>query len=119
MIQNRVYDIKEQSFTATREDLTAGVSGFSLLPQESLISKIILTRVKPGGEFLSHRDSYHHLFYFIKGEGEISLAGENYEIKPGRVVEIPAGEIHGYKNTADDEMLLLTINIKNEEQSCD
>jgi quercetin dioxygenase-like cupin family protein len=119
MIQNRIYDIKEQSFTATREDLAAGVSGFSLLPQESLTSKIILTRVKSGGEFLSHRDSYHHLFYFIKGEGEISLADETYEIKPGRVVEVPAGETHGYKNTADDEMLLLTINIKSPEQIYD
>ena len=115
MNQTRVYDIEKSDFNTTRREITTGVSGYSLLPQDSLVSKLILTRVQPGGVFHKHRDSYHHLFYFIKGEGEIILSDETYEIKPGRVVEVPAGETHGYKNTAEDEMLLLTINIKSPE----
>jgi quercetin dioxygenase-like cupin family protein len=68
--------------------------------------------VEPGGEFGTHRDSYHHVLYFLIGEGEGRIGEETYRIQPGVVTEIPAGETHGYKNLVGKEMYLITVNVK-------
>ncbi|MFX0093132.1 MAG: cupin domain-containing protein [Candidatus Hodarchaeota archaeon] len=47
----------------------------------------------------------------MKGEGKTWLGDKVYTIKPGMIVQIPAGEQHGYKNTGEEELMLLTINI--------
>ncbi|MHA2363587.1 MAG: cupin domain-containing protein [Candidatus Hodarchaeales archaeon] len=111
MIHKKIFDLKELEWEPTRQNLTERVFGKSLIPfmQENI--KIVLTKVEPGGTFSKHEDPYHHVFYFIKGQGQGWLGDKTYEIKPERVVVIPSGERHGYKNTAQDDMILLTINI--------
>ena len=111
MIQKRFYELKELEWKTTRKDLTKDVFGKSLLPEESTNVKIVLTKVEPGGEFALHKDPYHHVFYFIEGRGVGWLGAETYEIKPDLVVEVPAGEQHGYKNTGKENIVLLTVNI--------
>jgi len=111
MIKKRAYELKELEWKALRKDLTKGVFGKALIPGELTDVKIALTRVEAGGEFTLHKDPYHHVFYFISGRGEGWLGDETYEIKPGLVVEVPAGEMHGYKNTGEEDLVLLTVNI--------
>jgi len=111
MLQKRAYKLKELEWTALRNDLTKGVFGKSLIPRELTDVKIVLTRVKPGGEFTIHKDPYHHVFYFIEGQGKVWLGDVSYKINPDLVVEVPAGEFHGYKNTGEEDLLLLTVNI--------
>lgn len=111
MFQKRVYELEELDWKAPRKDLTKGVFERSLVPRELTDVKIVLTRVEPGGIFSPHKDPYHHVFYFIKGHGEGQLRDESYEIKPNLMVEIPAGELHGYKNTGEEDLLLITVNI--------
>ncbi|MHA2213132.1 MAG: cupin domain-containing protein [Candidatus Thorarchaeota archaeon] len=69
-----------------------------------------LTQVHPGGKFSSHRDEYDHVFYFIDGNGKGWIGEETYDIRPHRIVEVPAGELHGYENTSEKTMLLITVN---------
>ena len=111
MIRKRIYKLDEKEWAATRKDLTKEVYGKSLIPEDLTNNKIVLTKVNPGGEFTLHKDPYHHIFYFLSGKGEGKLGEETYQIKPNLVVEVPAGEIHGYKNTGETDLLLLTVNI--------
>lgn len=110
-MQPRIYKLKEQEWVATRKDLTTGVFGKSIVPGELTEVKIVLTRVKPGGEFSSHIDPYHHVFFIVEGRGEGWLGEKTYEIEPGLVVEVPAGEQHGYKNSGEVDLILITVNI--------
>jgi quercetin dioxygenase-like cupin family protein len=34
-----------------------------------------------------------------------------YPVGPETVVQVPAGEVHAYRNTGGTEMILLTLNI--------
>lgn len=111
MLQKRVYNLNKLEWKALRKDLTNGVFSKSLIPEELTDVKIVLTRVEPGGEFTIHQDPYHHIFYFIEGRGEGRLGDVFYEINSGLVVEVPAGELHGYKNTSEEDLLLFTVNI--------
>lgn len=111
MIENRIYDLHGEEWKAVRGDLTKRVFGKSLIPRNLGEIQIVWTKVEPNGEFPRHKDPYHHVFYFLKGQGEGWLGNETYEIKPGTVVEIPAGELHGYKNTGENDITLLTVNI--------
>jgi mannose-6-phosphate isomerase-like protein (cupin superfamily) len=110
-MKKRIYHITDQKFTATRKTLTKGVYGVSLISEDLSPTIATLTKVEPNGEFSTHIDEYHHLFYFIKGKGVGYLDDEVYKIEPGLVVEIPAGTSHGYQNTSKERMLLITMNI--------
>lgn len=95
-----------------RPELTQGIAGASLLAGAHLVISLTVTRVEPGGEFKAHQDSYHHLLYFFKGEGVVTIEGMDYRVTQGTVAEIPAGKTHGYVNRGSEEMLLITANLK-------
>ncbi len=103
--------MKDVEWKAIRKDLTKGVFGKRLNRGDITEIKMVLTKVEPSGEFPLHKDAYHHIFYFLKGIGKGQLGDESYEIRPGVAVEVPAGEEHGYKNTGEENLLLITLNI--------
>lgn len=65
--------------------------------------------IGPGGKSTPHRDPYNHAFYFIKGSGTVQIGKENWDLSPGTVVKIPRGELHGFVNTGDDDLVFLVI----------
>lgn len=91
-----------------RPEITQGVSGKVLLAGPT---RAVLTRVEPGGRFMPHRDSYGHLFYILAGHGEVSAGAERRAVGPGAVVRIGAGELHGYENTGESDLLLISLNL--------
>jgi quercetin dioxygenase-like cupin family protein len=107
----RIIECAELPWQAIRPELTREVFGKSLISPQLTPVKAVLTKVAPGGEFASHRDAYHHLLYFLEGEGEGWLGQEGYAIRPGLAVEVPAGVEHGYRNDGEGDLLLLTLNI--------
>ena len=112
MLKNvRISEIPVDSFLPSRPDITEGVFASNLIPPDLSDIRVLITNVKPNGEFQSHKDTYHHIFYFIEGNGYGWVDETKYEIFPGRIVEIPAGTIHGYKNTSPKDLLLITVNI--------
>jgi mannose-6-phosphate isomerase-like protein (cupin superfamily) len=110
-MKKRIYNVTDQEFTTTRKNLTTGVYGVSLIPDELSKTRVTLTKVEPNGVFSTHIDNYHHIFYFLQGHGIGYLDEEEYSIEPGLIVEIPAGTPHGYRNTSQENMLLITMNI--------
>jgi len=108
----KVFDLAEVTWRPVRPELARGITGREIAgPDAAGGLTLTLTRVAPGGEFPPHRDRYGHVFHFLAGEGVGILGEETYAIHPGRVVHIPAGEWHGYRNTGDQEMLLLSVNV--------
>lgn len=111
MNQKRIYYLESLKWLPIREDVTTLVYGKSIIPKDWSNVKISVTKVSPNGEFNNHIDSYHHVFYFLKGNGIGYIDNEEYEIKPELVVEILAGIKHGYKNTGTEDLILITVNI--------
>ena len=104
-----ILNIETLDWQLTRRDTADGVYGKNLLENTGI--KMALTCVKPGGGFKSHQDSYGHLFYFLSGEGILSVADKQYSITPGLVVRISAGESHAYTNTGKQDLTLISANI--------
>jgi len=71
---------------------------------------VSLFRVKPGGEFPSHKHSHAHVLYFLGGSGECWIGTKTYEIKPKDVALVQSEVEHGYKNTGDTDLLLVVLN---------
>ncbi len=91
-----------------RPEVTHNVFGKTLLEDGV---KVVLTRVAAGGEFRTHRDKYGHLFYFLSGEGTISVNDQQIKAKPGLVVRVLPGESHAYANTGTEDLMLISINL--------
>ncbi len=71
----------------------------------------MLTKVVPGGKFSVHRDNYHHLFYFLSGEGIVQVEDKQVVARPGLTVRVEAGEMHAYENTGTEDLVLLSLNL--------
>jgi len=104
-----IANIENIEWQVTRPDTAEGVYAKTLLSNSCI--KLALTHVKPGGSFKSHVDSYGHLFYFISGEGILSIANKQHKIIPGMVVNINAGKSHAYTNTGKQDLILISTNI--------
>ncbi|MDF1540058.1 MAG: cupin domain-containing protein [Candidatus Thorarchaeota archaeon] len=106
-----IYNMNEISMNEIRKDLTKNISGHSLIPEGLTSTKVVITKVGYDGEFSMHQDGYHHIFYFISGTGIGRVGSDEYIIRPGTIVEVPAGTLHSYKNTSEEPLFLVTINI--------
>ena len=91
-----------------RPEITHGVSGKVLLAGPT---KAVLTRVVPGGRFAPHCDPYAHLFYILSGTGEVFTGEVRCAVRPGSIVRIAAGELHGYENNGKTDLFLISLNL--------
>ena len=105
---SEVFDAARLEWEVLRPDVAHGVYGKTLLADGI---KLVLTRVAVGGKFEVHRDSYSHLFYFLSGEGVVWVEGKQFEIVPGLVVRVTAGESHAYENTGNRDLMLISANL--------
>ena len=110
-MEKRVYSEAEADWQVLRPEHTVEIDAAPLTGGEATEVKVSLIRVAPSGEFRLHIDTYHHVFYFIAGEGECRLGDQTFPVGPGRVVEIPAGTPHAYRNTSSRPMLLIGVNL--------
>jgi quercetin dioxygenase-like cupin family protein len=104
----RLIDTQAQAWQPVRPELTSGVSGLLLLDGPV---RMVLTRVAPGGIFRLHRDQYGHLFHLLAGAGRFRVEGEEYPLGAGMVLQLQAGELHGYENSGEEDLLLLSVNL--------
>ena len=68
-----------------------------------------LVRVAPGGYSPVHVDPDSHAFYFMEGQGRVTVAGKAHDVRAGSIVKIPFGAMHSIQNTGDVALLFLTI----------
>ena len=104
----RVIDTNNLDWTPVRPALTSAVSGKLLCDGAT---RIVLTRVAPGGCFKPHRDAYAHLFHFLAGSGVVRIEDQRIAIGEGICVQVAAGELHSYENTGQEDLLLVSVNL--------
>jgi mannose-6-phosphate isomerase-like protein (cupin superfamily) len=109
---NNAFDISSLDWQPVRPNITHDVFGKNLLDGKT---KVVLTRVAPGGKFKTHRDNYAHLFYFLSGTGIVHVGEKQFDARAGVVVQIAAGEAHAYENTGAEDLVLISMNIPVEE----
>lgn len=102
------FQLNELAWETVRPALATGVFGRTMLDAGT---KVVYTRVEPGGGFASHVDPYGHLLYILSGSGVATAGGLDYRLEPGTVLEIAAGEEHAYRNTGPKELELISLNL--------
>ena len=63
----------------------------------------------PGGGMPNHTNTVEHEQYVLKGQANIGIGDEVYEVKVGSVVFIPEGVPHWYLNTGEEDFEFLCI----------
>lgn len=105
---SETFDAADLNWQPVRPSITLDVFGKNLLDGKT---KVVLTRVAPGGKFKTHRDHYAHLFYFLSGSGAVWVGDQQFDVRAGVVVRINAGEMHAYENTSADDLVLISMNL--------
>lgn len=70
--------------------------------------------IEPNGYTPFHTHSFEHMNYVIEGRGVVVAGDEEKEIRKGSFVLILPNEKHQYKNTSQDELLVLICAVPKE-----
>lgn len=97
-----------KGFVIPIEDETVNNSNFRKVLYTSKHSQLVLMNLKPGEEIGSeiHPDN-DQFFRFEKGQGKCIIDGNEYNVKDGSAVVVPAGARHNIINTSNKEELKL------------
>jgi mannose-6-phosphate isomerase-like protein (cupin superfamily) len=98
-------------FHSNIEELTTGNTNFRKVLYTGKHSQLVLMSLKPGEEIGEeiHAES-DQFFRFEKGVGKVIIDGNEFEVKDGDAVIIPAGAKHNIINlSATEELKLYTI----------
>lgn len=73
-------------------------------------SQLVLMTLKNGEEIgMETHPENDQFFRFEAGTGKCIIDGNEYEVKDGSAIIIPAGSQHNVINTGDDELKMYTI----------
>ncbi len=71
-------------------------------------SQLVLMSLKPQEEIGTEvHETLDQFFRFEKGEGKVVIEGEEFQVKDGSAVVIPAGTLHNIINTSETQSLKL------------
>lgn len=93
------------------EKLTVANENFRQVLYTGKHSQLVLMSLKPGEEIgMEVHSGNDQFFRFEKGQGKCIIDGNEYELKDGVAVVVPAGAEHNVVNTSDaEELKLYTI----------
>jgi len=67
---------------------------------------------QPGGRAGLHTHSHtEEIWYFLRGNAEIELDGERYQVSPGSIVLTPLRSRHALWNTGDEQVEYVVIEV--------
>lgn len=80
-------------------------------------SQIVVMSIQPGDDVGEETHTVDQILFFVSGQGESILNGQSAgPVSQGRVVVVPAGTLHNFKNTGSEPMKLFTIYAPPEEE---
>lgn len=65
--------------------------------------------LEPGERVLLHTHPVEEVLIFTAGAGEVTLGKATTPVGAGITVHIPAGEVHGFRNTGKDRLRVFVI----------
>lgn len=90
------------------EKLTVENSNFRKVLYSGPHSQLVLMSLRPNEEIgLEVHEENDQFFRFEKGQGKVAIDGNDYEVKDGDAVVVPAGAQHNVTNSSDSEDLKL------------
>ena len=60
----------------------------------------------PGSRIDEHTHDFFHYLYILKGQGEIRIGNEVYDMRPSEIFLIPPNTVHGFFNSHESSKLL-------------
>lgn len=97
-----------KGFKDNIEDLTLNNSNFRDVLYTSKYSQLVLMSLKPQEEIgMEVHEVNDQFFRFEAGQGKVAIDGNEYEVKDGDAVIVPAGAEHNVINTSKSEDLKL------------
>jgi quercetin dioxygenase-like cupin family protein len=73
--------------------------------------ELIHLTLKPGEVLETHTNPFDVAFYVLAGTGVLVVGNESSEIGADTVIEIPAGEMRGWKNLAEHDLRVLVVKL--------
>ncbi len=65
--------------------------------------------MQPGGGMPEHTNTVEHEQYVLRGRARIAIGADEFEVRAGDVVFIPAGAPHWYQNVGEEDFEFLCI----------
>jgi mannose-6-phosphate isomerase-like protein (cupin superfamily) len=107
-IFNRVKQKNMKGFMDNIEKSTLENGNFRKVLYTGEHSQLVLMSLKPGEEIgMEVHPGNDQFFRFEKGQGQCIIDGNEYELKDGTAVVVPAGAQHNIINVSDTEELKL------------
>jgi quercetin dioxygenase-like cupin family protein len=70
--------------------------------------------IEPGGHTPFHRHDFEHMNYVIGGEGCLIAEGREHQLRQGDFALILAGEQHQFRNSSQDQNLVIICAVPKE-----
>lgn len=65
--------------------------------------------IEPGGSMPKHTNLVEHEQFVLRGQARVGIGDKVYEMKPNKVVYIPAGVPHWYETVGDEPFEFLCM----------
>ena len=70
--------------------------------------------IEPGGYTPYHRHEFEHMNYVISGQGILVAEDREHTLKQGDFALVLAGEKHQYRNSSDNQVLIIICAVPKE-----
>ena len=75
---------------------------------------IFVTRTPPGKWVDLHVHPYPETFVLLEGDGRWTVDGQAVELAPEQMVVVPPDTPHGFRNTGDEPLLVVSVHERGE-----
>lgn len=93
----------------TAERVPIAIDARKMLVREDC--ELIHLTLKPGEILETHTNPFDVAFYVLAGTGELVIGRDSRNITADTAIEIPAGEMRGWKNVAGTDLRVLVVKL--------
>ena len=97
-------------------ELTRKNKNFRKVHSTNKHSQVVLMSIEPGDDIGEETHTVDQHLFFVEGEGQAVLDGKRSAVKPGSMVQVPAGTKHNFINKGGEPLKLYTIYAPPEEE---
>ena len=97
-------------------ELTRKNKNFRKVLSTNAHSQVVLMSIEPGDDVGEETHEVDQILVFVEGTGQSVLDGKRAQVKPGSMVQVPAGTKHNFINKGEEPLKLYTIYAPPEEE---
>ena len=98
------------AFQSNLKELAKENNFFRKVVYTGKYSQLVLMSIPVGSEIGEEtHPTVDQILFFVEGQGEAILQREAKPVEEGDVVFVPAGTLHNFKNTGDEDLKIYTV----------